>query len=117
MFDTSDALHNEQNNNHFHFTESHHVLQVNEGVVDGGDLDALLQAGPEDQTPNAAKSTQTKAFNIFTRRISDVSFIIQECNFNSIFSHSCQSVENTMKNHTKPLTIGKDINAFFRLIS
>lgn len=35
---------------------SHHVLQVNEGVVDGHNFDAFLEAGPQDQAANAAKA-------------------------------------------------------------
>jgi len=58
LFNLADDLHNAD---HLCFSESHHVLQVNEGVVDGGDLNSLLQAGPEDQAANAAKSTQTES--------------------------------------------------------
>lgn len=36
--------------------EAHHVLQVDEGVVDGCDFDALLQASPQDQATDAAKA-------------------------------------------------------------
>jgi hypothetical protein len=38
--------------------ETHHVLQVDEGIVDGNNFDSLLQAGPEDQAANTAKSGQ-----------------------------------------------------------
>ena len=36
---------------------THHVLHVDEGVVDGHDLDALLEAGPQDQTADATEAT------------------------------------------------------------
>ena len=39
---------------------SYHVLQVNEGVIDGHDLDALLKASPQDQTANAAKASRRR---------------------------------------------------------
>lgn len=39
---------------------SHHVLQVNEGVIDGHDLDALLKASPQDQTANATEAARRR---------------------------------------------------------
>lgn len=39
---------------------THHVLQVNEGVIDGHNLDALLKASPQDQAANATKSAETE---------------------------------------------------------
>lgn len=34
----------------------YHVLQVNEGVIDGDHLDAFLKASPQNQTANTAKA-------------------------------------------------------------
>lgn len=41
---------------HEGIAEAHHVLEVDEGVIDGCDFDALLQAGPQDQTTDTAKA-------------------------------------------------------------
>lgn len=35
---------------------SYHVLEVNEGVIDGHNLDAFLKAGSQNQAANAAKA-------------------------------------------------------------
>lgn len=35
--------------------QAHHVLDIDERIVDGYDLNALLDGGAEHQTPNAAK--------------------------------------------------------------
>lgn len=37
---------------------SHHVLQVNEWVIDGHNLDAFLKASPQDQTANTTESAE-----------------------------------------------------------
>lgn len=37
---------------------SHHVLQVNEGVIDGHNLDAFLKASPQDQTANTTEAAE-----------------------------------------------------------
>lgn len=37
---------------------SHHVLQVNEGVIDGHNLDAFLKTSPQDQTANTTEAVR-----------------------------------------------------------
>lgn len=53
---------------------AHHVLQVDEGIVDGNDFDSLLQAGPEDQAANAAKSGQREGKGGFSTQ-GDMGFL------------------------------------------
>lgn len=50
---------NPVNNNLYcknHCNSTYHVVWVNEGVVDGHDLDAFLNASPQDQAANAPKA-------------------------------------------------------------
>lgn len=51
---------------------AHHVLQVDEGIVDGNDFDSLLQAGPEDQAANSAKSGQREELDSVHGQKSDM---------------------------------------------
>lgn len=44
---------------HVKIHSAHHVLQVNEGVVDGYDFDAFLEASPQNQATNAPKAAET----------------------------------------------------------
>ena len=37
---------------------SYHILQVNEGVIDGHNIDAFLKAGPQDQTANTTETAE-----------------------------------------------------------
>lgn len=37
---------------------SHHVVQVNEGVIDGHNIDALLKASPQNQTANTTEAAE-----------------------------------------------------------
>lgn len=37
---------------------AHHVLQVNEGVVDGHNLDAFLKASPQHEAANTTEAVQ-----------------------------------------------------------
>ncbi len=47
-----------------------HVVNVNEGIVDGNDLDLrLLKRGPEDETPNASKSIDSNFDNLFVVQV------------------------------------------------
>ena len=63
---------------------THHVLHIDEGVVDGHDLDALLEAGPQDQTPDATKATGTHRVRASER--SHISVWSNQANLFSIFS-------------------------------
>lgn len=36
--------------------QSHHVVEINEGIVDSDDIDALLQSGTQNETTNAAEA-------------------------------------------------------------
>ena len=41
-----------------------HVVQVNEGIVDGDNVGSLLQSGPEDQATDTAKSVDSDGSHV-----------------------------------------------------
>merc|ERR1719464_1813032 len=43
-----------------------HVVQVNEGIVDGDNIGPLLKSGPEDQATDAAKSVDSDGSHVYT---------------------------------------------------
>lgn len=46
-----------------HCNSTYHVVWVNEGVVNGHDLDAFLKASPQDQAANAPEAGTGRKMN------------------------------------------------------